>query len=119
MAFVDGWHTFDYTLIDFFYIDQILKVGGIIAFHDMYGLSKQKVLKYILTHRKYRVMKEYKISEKNKIAVLKFFIWRIIKSPLLIFSKFHWTFQTKSPYGIIFLEKLSDFEPDYNFYKSF
>ncbi|MEO5999942.1 MAG: class I SAM-dependent methyltransferase, partial [Chitinophagaceae bacterium] len=36
-AFVDGWHTFDYTLIDFFLIDKMLKPGGFVAFNDMYG----------------------------------------------------------------------------------
>jgi len=51
MAFIDGWHTFDYTFIDFFFVDQVLKDGGILAFHDMYALSKQKVLNFIKTHR--------------------------------------------------------------------
>src|SRR5262249_34872215 len=33
-AFIDGWHTFDHALIDFFYIDRLLPVGGIVAFDD-------------------------------------------------------------------------------------
>jgi Methyltransferase domain len=28
-AYVDGWHTFDYVLLDFFYIDKLLPVGGL------------------------------------------------------------------------------------------
>ncbi len=36
-ALIDGWHTFDYTLIDFFLIDKILRTGGYVAFHDTYG----------------------------------------------------------------------------------
>jgi predicted O-methyltransferase YrrM len=27
-AFIDGWHTFDYTLLDFFYVDKMLRPGG-------------------------------------------------------------------------------------------
>ena len=119
MAFVDGWHTFDYTLVDFFFIDQILNEGGVIGFHDMYGLSKLKVLKFILTHRDYRIMTEHVLDEKNKIKVLKFFVWRIFKSPLLVFSKYFWKFQTKSPYGLIFLQKQRSFGPNFDFYKSF
>ena len=55
-AFIDGWHTFDYTLLDFFYIDKLLKVGGIVAFHDCSWPSKRKVLGYLETHRKYELM---------------------------------------------------------------
>jgi len=119
MAFIDGWNTFDYTFIDFFFIDKILNDGGILAFHDMNGLSKQKVLNFILTHRDYEVLTQYKIHDKNFAKTMKFFLWRIRKSPRLFFSKFHWTFQTKSPYGILFLRKKSSFEPDFTFYKHF
>jgi len=119
MAFIDGWHTFDYTFVDFFFIDQILKEGGILAFHDMYGLSKQKVLSFIKTHRDYEILYKYRIVEKSKLKTLKFFIWRIFNKPALLFSKFHWSFQTRSPYGIIFLRKKSSFEPNFDFYKNF
>jgi len=119
MAFIDGWHTFDYTFIDFFFVDKVLKDGGILAFHDMYGLSKQKVLRFILTHRKYEILYEYMIREKDRVKTWKFFLWRLSKTPRLLFSWFHWKFQTKSPYGIIFLRKKSSFEPGYEFYKPF
>jgi predicted O-methyltransferase YrrM len=119
MAFIDGWHTFDYTFIDFFFIDKILKDGGILAFHDMYGLSKQKVLRFIQTHRDYEILHEYRIQEKDWIKTMKFFLWRLLKSPALLFSAFHWQFQTQSPYGIIFLRKRSSFEPGFTYYKSF
>ena len=54
MVFVDGWHTFDYTLIDVFLADKLLKPGGILMMHDMQMPSKQKVLGYLYSHRKYR-----------------------------------------------------------------
>jgi len=34
-AFIDGAHTFDHVLVDFFYIDRMLNVGGIVAFDDV------------------------------------------------------------------------------------
>src|ERR1039457_3510815 len=61
-AFIDGWHTFDYTLVDFFMIDKMLRPGGMVAFHDMGGLAKQKVLRYVLSHRDYEVLKGYRIT---------------------------------------------------------
>jgi predicted O-methyltransferase YrrM len=33
-AIIDGWHTFDHALIDFFYINKMLDVGGIVLLDD-------------------------------------------------------------------------------------
>jgi predicted O-methyltransferase YrrM len=33
-ALIDGWHTFDYVLVDFFYVDLLLTVGGIAMLDD-------------------------------------------------------------------------------------
>ncbi len=35
-AYIDGWHTFDYTLLDFLYIDKMLAPGGVVAFNDYF-----------------------------------------------------------------------------------
>ena len=37
-ALIDGWHTFDYALVDFFFVDRMLDVGEIIVLDDV-GLS--------------------------------------------------------------------------------
>jgi hypothetical protein len=119
-AFIDGWHTFDYTLVDFFLVDKILKPGGYIAFHDVYGRAKQKVINFILTHRKYRIAKELMHFEKEPLVrTLKFFVWRITQDPMLLFSWYHWRFQTGNSSGLIVLQKIEDFEPDYDFFKNF
>ncbi len=54
LVFVDGWHTFDYTLVDVFMADKLLRPGGILMMHDMCMPSKQKVWRYLKTHRRYR-----------------------------------------------------------------
>jgi len=51
--FIDGWHTFDYTLIDFFYTDKLLKIGGIIIIDDALHKGVEKSLKYITTNYKF------------------------------------------------------------------
>ena len=53
LAFIDGWHTFDYALIDFFYADRLLNVGGVIMLDDMGYPAVRKLARYILTHRRY------------------------------------------------------------------
>ena len=45
--FIDGWHTFDYTLLDFFYADKLLRTGGIIIIDDAKHLGVAKCIKYI------------------------------------------------------------------------
>ena len=44
-AFIDGNHRFDYTLVDFFYIDKMLRLGGHVAFDDLWIASVRKVVK--------------------------------------------------------------------------
>lgn len=48
--FIDGWHTFDYTLIDFFYGDKLLKIGGYIVIDDALHQGVEKTLKYLDTN---------------------------------------------------------------------
>jgi len=52
-AYVDGWHTFDYVLLDFFYIDKLLPVGGIVGFNDSGWRAIRRALRFVATHRKY------------------------------------------------------------------
>jgi hypothetical protein len=52
-AFIDGWHTFDYTLLDFWYVDKMLAVGGIVGFDDCDMPAVHKVIQFVLSHRRY------------------------------------------------------------------
>jgi hypothetical protein len=52
-AFVDGMHTFDYVLVDFFFIDKMLNVGGVIVFDDLGYPSVLRACRYILTNLAY------------------------------------------------------------------
>jgi predicted O-methyltransferase YrrM len=54
-AFVDGWHTFDYVFVDFFYIDKMLREGGVVAFDDADWPSIRTVIRYIVTNLPYRI----------------------------------------------------------------
>lgn len=52
-AYIDGWHTFDYTLLDWWYVDRMLKPGGIAVFNDCAWPAVDKAIKFVITHRKY------------------------------------------------------------------
>ena len=45
--YIDGAHTFDYALVDFFCSNRVLTVGGILIFDDMWMPALQKVASFI------------------------------------------------------------------------
>ncbi|HTU00909.1 MAG TPA: class I SAM-dependent methyltransferase [Candidatus Sulfotelmatobacter sp.] len=53
-AFVDGWHTFDHCLLDFFYVNRLLNPGGAVVFHDIRMPSIRRVLRYVQNYPAYR-----------------------------------------------------------------
>jgi predicted O-methyltransferase YrrM len=53
LGYIDGWHTFDYALLDFFYLDRMLRAGGVVGFNDAGWRSVFHVLRYVRTHRRY------------------------------------------------------------------
>jgi predicted O-methyltransferase YrrM len=52
-AYIDGNHTFDYVLVDFWYLDKLLRVGGLVGFNDCDWPAVHKAIKFVLTHRRY------------------------------------------------------------------
>ena len=56
-GFIDGWHTFDHTLIDFFFIDQMLETGGFVVFDDVGYPAINAVVRFILANRDYELVK--------------------------------------------------------------
>ena len=52
-ALIDGRHMFDYALVDFFYIDQMLDVGGVVAFHDTWMPAIAEAVAYVRRNREY------------------------------------------------------------------
>jgi predicted O-methyltransferase YrrM len=47
LIYIDGWHTFDYTLVDFFYADLLLAVNGVIVLDDIMHSPVKKCVDYI------------------------------------------------------------------------
>ena len=74
LIFIDGWHTFDYVLLDNFYADLLLNVNGFIINDDYCYPSIQYVHKYISSNYNHLVQIDFygrfgpiykKVSEKN------------------------------------------------------
>ena len=56
-GFIDGWHTFDHTLIDFFFVDRMLEEGGFVLFDDVGYPAINAVVRFILANRDYELVK--------------------------------------------------------------
>jgi hypothetical protein len=54
-ALIDGWHTFDHALVDFFYVDRLLEDGGIVVFDDVQMPAIEKVVRYVLRYPNYHL----------------------------------------------------------------
>jgi hypothetical protein len=52
-AYIDGWNTFDYKLFDWWYVDKMLKVEGVVGFRGCGYPSVDKVIRFVRSHRKY------------------------------------------------------------------
>ncbi|MEO5892451.1 MAG: class I SAM-dependent methyltransferase [Ferruginibacter sp.] len=52
-AFIDGWHTFDHTLLDMYYLNRLLKVGGTMVIDDVGMQGVEKAVNYFLNYQAY------------------------------------------------------------------
>jgi predicted O-methyltransferase YrrM len=76
-AYVDSTKQMDWLLVDFFYLDKLLKVNGIIVFDDVGLPGIRKLIRYISQFPNYKIYKtypdNYQPSRKRKLlSVLKY-----------------------------------------------
>lgn len=78
-AYVDSTKQFDWLLIDFFYIDKLLSIHGVIVFDDVDFPGINKLVRFILSLPNYKIYAacspvKAKISKKKKqlLSVLKY-----------------------------------------------
>jgi hypothetical protein len=59
-------HTFDYALVDFFYIDKMLNIGGVVIFDDLSYPSIRKLCRYVLRNLPYSAIGPEARKSKSK-----------------------------------------------------
>ena len=107
-AFVDGMHTFDYTLIDLFFCDKLLRPGGIICIHDLTLPSKKSAIRYLTRYRRYvRLRAIRKPLSKRAGAAL--------KEAFKFAPRSSWNYLTTAE-PMLVLKKVAHFEPAWDFY---
>lgn len=55
-ALIDGWHTFDHTLLDLFYANRLLEEGGIVVIDDLHLHGVRRAVRYMLNYPNYEVV---------------------------------------------------------------
>jgi predicted O-methyltransferase YrrM len=83
LCFIDGNHTFDHTLVDFFYMNRMIDIGGIIIIDDTGMPAVNKLMRYILNYPAYKQIGgvRYNVSLQRKMFEL------IAIGPFRLFSK--------------------------------
>jgi predicted O-methyltransferase YrrM len=63
--FIDGWHTFDHTLVDCFYSTRLLRTGGVLAIDDVSFPSVRRVVEFLKNYPCYEQLGTvgYKVSK--------------------------------------------------------
>lgn len=118
-VFVDGSHLFDHALIDFFYMDKLLKAGGYVMFDDLWMPSIRKVISFILRNRNYALRREF-IREAaplmERMALCLRDASQASFDPYSLFLKWRLIYGM-SNYCV--LQKISDDERNWEFYRAF
>ncbi len=113
-AFIDGSHFFDYTLVDFFYIDKLLSIGGHIVFDDIWMPGIRKVISFVLKNKPYKLVR---IPSSHTIPIMKRVMMageRIVQNP---FER-SWVLKL-IPHNIALLRKVDTDSRDWKFYSTF
>ena len=56
LAFIDGWHTFDQTLLDLYYANRLVRTGGYIIIDDADWISVSKAISYFAKYPCWKVV---------------------------------------------------------------
>ena len=110
-AFIDGMHTFDYTMIDLFFCDKLLRVGGILCVHDMNMPSKKKAVSYLMKYRKYDRVKSLRRPFRERVG-------SAFKEALNFAPGQSLSYLTTAE-PMLVLRKAAFFEPGWDFYTRF
>ncbi len=134
LIFIDGMHTFDFTLVDFFYADLLLKVGGYMILDDIWMPSVRKVLTYVLRNRKYQVVPtmldhppslakrawQFARTETGRLHRVKMNVRQWLQNPFDVLSFYHLGyFGVRGGLKFWGLEKLADDNRPWDYHVAF
>ncbi len=84
LIFIDGWHTFDHIMLDLFYSNRLLKIGGYLIIDDCRLPSVAKAISYFSKYPAYKIYSQTNNSNLSFRAKLTKYISRIIPETFIV-----------------------------------
>eukprot|EP00041_Stephanoeca_diplocostata_P015291 m.291696 g.291696 ORF g.291696 m.291696 type:complete len:402 (-) comp19984_c0_seq1:293-1498(-) len=67
MVFIDGMHLFDFVIMEMYYADKLLSVGGFLVFDDVQMPGVQEAVLFVLQNRHYAVVNCFDVEKRITI----------------------------------------------------
>lgn len=118
LAFIDGNHRFEGALIDFYYIDQMLDVDGIVMFDDSDWPSVRRAVTFALRHRHYEWVGGSKV---NLGPLTRRWGWQMRSGRRARYRKLGWPTgeaNNPPPYETMVLRKVKEDDRPWTFWAS-
>lgn len=117
-AFIDGNHRFEGALVDFYYVDQLISVGGVVLFDDADWPSVRRAVNFARRHRNYEQIGGSKIDLGPLTRV---WGWKMRAARRKRFEKTGWPAEEANrpqPYETVALRKTAEDDRGWKFWAS-
>jgi predicted O-methyltransferase YrrM len=128
LIFIDGWHTFDHTLVDMFYSIKLLNIGGILIVDDVGMRGVRKAVNYFYNFPNINFFGSTGKLKKTRSRMIFDFLKQSLKPFVFltgnriaseIFNPDIRHRNTKLEASMVALKKISDEQVPWNWFKEF
>ena len=123
LVFIDGWHTFDHTLLDLFYANLLVRVGGYIVVDDCNMAPVSKAVLYLSQYPSYEVVRVTRRRPTTWKQLVKQVVSTLVPPvvarnmlPHICYDNYY--VRTIFP-SMVFLHKVAEDKRDWNWFRAF
>lgn len=126
-ALIDGFHTFDHTLLDIFYLTRMLKTGGILVIDDIRMPGVNLAARYALKYPCYRMLDKATFSASKSLKRI-WFVFEALQKATWLVPKRRLFFRSSvlapdrklgTDSTMIAIQKVSDDERNWDWFEPF
>jgi predicted O-methyltransferase YrrM len=117
LLFIDGWHTFDQTLVDIYFANRLVRVGGYIIVDDVSWPSVSKAVSNFAKYPCYQVVG----GSSGRAVRLMNLLARPVKPFAAIFPRwlYDYTYGVAKYPSMVALQKVAEDERSFRWFRSF